>query len=142
MGSCDLVKMKSFKFVDPGGAAAAQSTSTQPATETDWKLCFICQGTKTESLTSPSQSKRKDKGSSYSSLAENLNKFNELGLLPRTFLLERLDEGSGVEAALITNNAQYHQSCKLRYNNTKLERAEKRLLKMDVEEEEEVTACK
>ena len=63
-------------------------------------------------------------GSGYSSLADNLIKFDELGYLPLS--LERLDEGNGIEMAMIANNTRYHQSCKLKYNNTKLQRVEKR----------------
>ena len=48
-------------------------------------------------------------GSGYSSLADNLTKFNELGLLG-TLKLERLDEGHGIESALVANNAQYHHT--------------------------------
>ena len=38
----------------------------------------------------------------------------------------RLDEGHGIEVTLRANNARYHKSCKLLFNNTKLQRAEKR----------------
>lgn len=133
---------KGFKLVEPHGGEAAQSTSAQPATETDWALCFICQETKPESLTSPSKNTRQDQGSSYSILAEHLRRFNELELLPKSFLLSRLDEGSGVEAALSSNNARYHKTCRLRYNQTKLDRAEKRQLKIGTDEEEEVVSRK
>ena len=74
-------------------------------------------------LTCPSNSKRKDVGSGYSSLAEKLVEFNELKLLP--FQLEWLDKGQGIEMTMVANNSQYHQSCKLKYNNAKLKRAEK-----------------
>ena len=50
-------------------------------------------------------------------------KFNELGKLPRTLQLERIDEGQGIVAA---NEAKWHHTCMLRYNNTMLRRAEKR----------------
>jgi len=93
---------KSFKLIEPGHTEASQSASAQPATVT---LYFICQETTTESLTNPSQNQREDRGSIYSTLIEHLNRFNELGLLPKSFLLDRLDEGSGAEAALNTNNA-------------------------------------
>ncbi len=33
----------------------------------------------------------------------------------------RLDEGDGIEVALRANNARYHKSCKLLFNNTKLQ---------------------
>ena len=79
-------------------------------------------------------------GSGYSSLAENLIRFNELGRLP--IHLERLDEGNGIEMAMIANNAKYHQSCKLQYNNTKLQRAEKKAQKVDGEDHDVYTACK
>ena len=38
-----------------------------------------------------------------------------------------IDEGEGVEAALSSNNAKWHKSCRLQFNNTKLERAQKRI---------------
>ena len=53
-------------------------------------------------------------GSGYSSLAGNLIRFNQLGQLP--FQLERLDEGNGIEVTMTNNNAQYHQSCRLKYS--------------------------
>ena len=36
-----------------------------------------------------------------------------------------LDEGDGIEVTLRADNARYHKSCKLLFNNTKLQRAEK-----------------
>ncbi len=38
----------------------------------------------------------------------------------------RLDEGDGIEVTLRADNARYHKSFKLLFNNTKLQRAEKR----------------
>ena len=101
---------KIFKLVKPRGeeAETVESTSTQPATETDWSLCFICQEMMQESLMCPSQNTRQDKGSSYSILTGHLRRFSDLGLLPKSFLFSRQDEGSGVQAAFITNNARYH----------------------------------
>ena len=65
-------------------------------------------------------------GSGYSSLAEKLIEFNGLGQLP--FQLERLhvDEGQGIEITMVANNAHYHQSCRFKYNNTKLKGLEDR----------------
>lgn len=79
-----------------------------------------------EPLTSSLNSKRKDVGKGYQSLAENLVKFDELGELPRTLHLNRMNEGQGIEAAMISNKAKWHKSCRLRYNNQMLQRAEKR----------------
>jgi len=82
-------------------------------------------------LTNPSENQQEDKGSIYSTLIGHLNRFNELGLLPKSFLLDRLDEG-GAEAALNTNNAQYHKTYI----------AEKKHLAIGVDEEEKITAHK
>ncbi|CAE1315730.1 unnamed protein product [Acanthosepion pharaonis] len=38
----------------------------------------------------------------------------------------RLDEGEGIETTLVRNGSKYHQSCRLLFNNTKLERAQQR----------------
>ena len=133
------------------------------------------------------QSRRKDVGSGYSSLAANLVKFSELGQHPATLQLvkfselgqhpatlqlvkfselgqhpatlqlvkfselgqhpatlqlERLDEGRGIETAMVENRAQYHQSCRLRHNSTKLQRAQKRLLKIDGDSDDTPAASK
>ena len=37
-----------------------------------------------------------------------LVKFNELEKLPRTLQLERIDEGQGIEAAMVANEAKWH----------------------------------
>ena len=129
---------KAFKLLDR--ELPAPSTSSRYLVVTNWKLCVICQEEKDKQLTCPSKSKRKDVGSGYSSLAEKLIEFNALGQLP--FNLERLDDGEGIEITMVTNNAQYHQSCRLRYNNTMLKRAEKRALKLEEEELEVIPPCK
>ena len=88
---------------------------------------MICQDiSSTDNLVCPGQSKRKDVGIGYTSLAKNLIKFNELNLLPKTLQLNRIDKWEGVETALICNNAKWHKSCRLQFNNTKFERAQKR----------------
>ena len=53
--------------------------------------------------------------------------FNELNLLSKTLKLNRINKGEGVETALISNNAKWHKSCRLQLNNTKFERAQKRI---------------
>ena len=59
-----------------------------------------------EPLTSSSNSKRKDVGKVYQLLAENLVKFDELGELPWALHLDRMNEGQGIEAAMINNKAK------------------------------------
>ena len=49
----------------------------------NWGLCALCQLENTnEKFVSPVNDKRKDRGSGYKSLANNLPKFEELGQLP------------------------------------------------------------
>ena len=79
-------------------------------------------------------------GSVYNSLVENLMQFYELGQLP--FQLERLDEGLGIDVTMVTNNARYHHSSMLKYNKTKLRRAEERALRRDSEDLEVSATCK
>ena len=114
---------KKIKLVD---TTAASSSKKSAAAATNWDICVLCQAETSESLTSPACSKRQDVGRAYKALAENLMKFDELGTLPRTLQLDRIDEGQGIEAAMVANEAKWHQTCKLRYNNTMLQRAEKR----------------
>ena len=90
-------------------------------------VCHPPRQSSTDNLVCPGQSKRKDVGIGYKSLTENLIKFDELNLLPKTLQLNRIDKGEGVEAALSSNNAKWHKSCRLQFNNTKLERAQKRI---------------
>ena len=56
----------------------------------------------------------------------------------------RVFEGCGVEATMVAHNAQYHQTCGLKFNNTMLKRAEKRILKTDSDSQyaEQTAACK
>ena len=115
------MSLKRFKLVD-----TTVASTSQQAVQTNWELCVICQEQTTESLTSPAHSERQDTGRGYKSLADNLVKLNELGELPRTLQLDRIDEGQGIEAALVANEAKWHHTCMLRYNNTMLRRAEKR----------------
>ena len=114
---------KNFKLVDP--ESPGPSTSQHPS-ETNWKLCIICQKDKAEQLTHPSQSKITDAGSGYTSLTEKLVKFSELGLLPWTLQLERLNERCGIKAATVTHNAQYHHTCRFKFTNTMLSREKNR----------------
>ena len=62
-------------------------------------------------------------------------RFSELGELPVFLELERLDEGSGIETTLINNKAVWHKLCYNNFNTTKLQRAEKRVIASDSEQE-------
>ena len=112
---------KKFQLVD----TFEQRTPTTPP-ETNWKLCLVCQELTTESLVCPVLSKCRDPGSGYTTMAANLVRFDELGKLPITVQLHRLDEGQSVEATMVAHQDKWHKTCMLQYNNTMLRRAEKR----------------
>jgi hypothetical protein len=65
-------------------------------------------------------------GAGYKTITDLLMGFNSIGCLPRTLNLSRLDDGDGIEATLRQHKAKWHDSCRLEYNKTKLQRAEKR----------------
>ena len=62
----------------------------------------------------------------YLNIATNVPLFHEMGRLPIYLDPCRLDERNGIHATLINNSAKYHQKCRLKFNNTKLQRAQKR----------------
>src|SRR5664279_1323790 len=53
-------------------------------------------------------------------------RFKELGELPVNVRIDDLDEGSGIEATLLTRRAKWHKTCRDNFNDTKLKRLEKR----------------
>ena len=90
--------------------------------QTDWDKCSLCQTkNKGEDLKSPPSGSIQQCG--YSMLATNVPLFKAIDQLPIIFAQNRLDEGDGVEATLRNNQAKYHQSCRLLFKNTKLQRA-------------------
>lgn len=101
------------------------SISPDRIKETDWFKCFICQIDKEEALMSPSDP-ADEKKSGYTLLARNIPEFKSLNEMPAPLDIRRIDDGSGIEETLIRNSAKYHHSCRIMFNNTKLDRARKR----------------
>jgi hypothetical protein len=64
--------------------------------------------------------------SGYRTLSKNISEFAKINEMPIPLDIRRIDEGDGIEAAFIKNEAQYHESCRLMFNNTKLQRVQKR----------------
>ena len=119
---------KTFHIVDPTQPGPSNlSKETDTPTKTDWSICFLCQETTPELLQCPAQSKRHDVilGQGYSSLAKNIRCFNKLQEMPIPIDLRRLEAGSGIEATMLEHQAKWHPSCNRKFNNTKLQRAEK-----------------
>lgn len=88
--------------------------------KTNWERCFICQQVTKEKLSQPS---RECDFTAYDTFARNVPLFHKINALPVLLSPTRLDEGDGIKSTLTRHRAQYHTSCKLMFNNTKLERA-------------------
>ena len=103
-------------------------TSRQPPCHptSDWSLCILCQSKTAEALQCPGNYRRPDCGTGYSTVARNLERFEELGNIPLQLNLLRLEEGKGIEHCLKSHKASWHKSCSLKFNSTKVKRAEKR----------------
>lgn len=105
----------------------AGSSEITANTRNNWELCALCGTHKpNEKLVYPFNSKQKDCGSGYSSLAEILPKFAEIGEVPIQVPLSGLDEGKGIEETLRSHRASWHKSCFNSCSNEKLIRAQKR----------------
>jgi hypothetical protein len=78
--------------------------------DTDWFKCCLCQGDTIGSLISSAEG--------YQMLAKNIPLFNEVNALTIPTDIRRLDDGTGIDATLMGNNAKYHNSCRLIYYNT------------------------
>ena len=64
--------------------------------------------------------------SGYKTLSQNIPEFAKINEMPILLDMRRIDKGDEIEAVLIKNEANYHDSCRLMFNNTKLQRAQKR----------------
>lgn len=93
---------------------------------THWDQCVLCQKDTSEKLCCPAESKRSTGGSGYQTLAHTLLAFSNIGCLPKTIDLSKLDDGEGIQATFEHHRARWHDSCRLHYNKTQLFRAEKR----------------
>jgi len=103
----------------------ANSVPVASQWQTDSKKCCLCQKDIKEDLKStPTNYIHEYDG--YKMIATNVPLFYALNDLPIVVDLARLDEGGGIEETLRRNKAKYHQSCRLQFNNTKLDRARKR----------------
>ena len=93
--------------------------------KTDWAQCVICQENTEETLQCPAESQRTDVGAGYKTLADNIVRFRQLECMPLAINLERLDEGNGIEETFLSQRGRWHN---VKFNSTKLRRAEKRYL--------------
>ena len=110
---------KRHLLVDVSTSPPKQAKQGDPI---DWEICVLCQSDNGDVLQCPAKSTKAPIGSGYTSLAEHLIKFHELGQMPVELDINRLDEGNGIEATLIAHRAKWHKSCRLKLNQTKLNR--------------------
>ena len=109
---------------------------------TDWNKCVFCQADTAEVLRCPVESKRSiNQGAGYKTVADLLMKFSQIGCLPPSINISRLDDGEGIAATLYRHKAKWHDSCRLMYNQTKLRRAVKRKRKRSEDAPEDITMC-
>jgi hypothetical protein len=64
--------------------------------------------------------------SGYRTFSKNISEFAKINEMPIPLDIRRINEGDGIEAVFIKNEAKYHESCRLMFNNTKLQRVQKR----------------
>ena len=120
---------KVYKMMDP----LEPSTSTH-CEQTDWSMCVLCQENTSEVLHCPAESKHNTQGAGYKTIANLLEGFSKAGCSPRTTNLSRLDDGESIEETFRKHKAKWHNSCRLQYNKTKLQCAEKRKRSIDAED--------
>ena len=87
---------------------------------------MLCRTTTSEPLVCPANSKRKDAGAGYNTLALHLSQLQELDENPFAFDVSELDSGDGIESTLSNNNACWHKSCRNKINSTEIKRVAKR----------------
>lgn len=100
--------------------------SARKSWHTDWSKCCLCQKDKSEDLKSPQANPAKNGDDGYKSLARNIPMFYSINAMPIKLFPGRLDIGDGIEETMRKHNAQYHETCRLLFNSTKLQRAQKR----------------
>ena len=102
-------------------------TEAKSKPQTNWTKCSLCQNDTEEKLMSPVSSfQREHDYAGYTNIANNVPLFHAINCMPIPLNPARLDEGGGIEETLMRNKAKYHQSCRLLFNNTKLQRTQKR----------------
>ena len=97
---------------------ALSSTPKQlkPSSAINWELCVLCRTETDETLQFPARSSKLPIGSGYMSVAENLNQFKDLGIVPMDLDVEKLDEGIGIQETLMIHSAKRHKTCGLKFN--------------------------
>ena len=93
----------------------------------DWNKCALCQADISEKLRCPLDSKQKDADSWCDTICYNIRQLYELECIPVNIkYLASLEENEDLTQLFRENQVKWHKSCRDKFNNQKLERAEKR----------------
>ncbi len=100
--------------------------------EIDWKKCIICQEDTREPLKCPllGPGTCDSKIEAYRSFLSNIEQFKAMNSLPTAIIFGEQESAESFSA----NHASWHKSCRLKYNNCKLERVKKRGSCSDISE--------
>ena len=110
-------------------------------TETDWKLCCLCQSKSDRELRCPLYRECHQK--SYQTLENELKAFHENSVeLPLGVTLESLDDGSGIAQTLSKNKEKYHDACRNRFRSHIIKRALEKRRKEDSDSDGETISPK
>ena len=101
----------------------------------NWEKCIFCQKDIPRSkLVCPGDSKRSDVGLGYKKLADTVQGFLEMNMLPLEINISGWDEGMGIESTCSLHKACWHPQCRNILHSTTLERHRKRELNNNVEQ--------
>ena len=95
--------------------------SSSETASIDWNICIFCQSKSSLDLECPSKCEKDDSGKGYLTLVNILNEFQNARPLPNGFDHDILNVDTLKEQC-----ASWHKACRVKFNNTKLERARKR----------------
>ena len=88
--------------------------------QTDWCKCCLCQMDKKDEFLVSAPILYVAEHDGYKMIATNVPLFYENNEMPMIMDLAMLDDNGGIEDTFFKNQAQYHRSCRLMFNNDKL----------------------
>ena len=101
-------------------------TSNVQCLKTNWNKCVRCRVDTPDVVRCPANSKHDADGVGNKTITEISMGFDRVGCLSKTFNLSWLDDGVSIEAIFRQHKAEWHDSCKMQFNKTTLQRQEKR----------------
>ena len=110
----------------PHRSSDVVNTSSPEGAAIDWTLCCLCQKDDAEEkLQRSKDATRSDRDPevAYKNLADRKKAFEAIGMLPIPFDVRLLECNMDLSESLYRNSAKFHQSCKLKFAQIKLDRA-------------------